>query len=131
MKFNNEEHEKAFIDILKRMHSNDCYHQSVAYLFALDKVCRGHIEDVFDFQEDIIKRSGLNKSWQTGTSKKTTRLAFNLWNNCTTDGDSYTDEKGYENELPSPYYSVAEIFCCSYAPFYYEAIKLRYPEYTN
>lgn len=29
----------------------------------------------------------------------------------------------------SEYYNPSEIFCCSYAPYFVEALKIRYPEY--
>lgn len=129
--FENTEHERKYYSVLKSMKNNDCYHKSVAYLFTLDLVCFDHINSLFDFKEDIIKRNGLNESWQTETSKKTTQLTFNLWNGCCTDGETYIDSEGYEQDLTSQYYAVDEIFCCSYAPYYWEAIKLRYPEYIN
>ena len=28
-------------------------------------------------------------------------------------------------------YNVSEIFSCSYAPYFYEAIRIRFPEYTR
>ncbi len=130
MRFKNEYHETLFWVIMQKMKCNDVYSRSVAYLIALDSVCRNHVEDMFDFKENIIRHDSLNASWQTGTSMKTTRLAFNLWNSCCTDGEIYTDKEGYKEYLPSESYSVAEIFCCGYAPYYWEAIKIRYPEYT-
>ena len=128
--FWDEEHEKMYSIFCSRMKYLDCYHRSLAYLFALDTVLREHIEAVYDFQEDGIKRDGLHKSFQTGTSKKTTRLAFNLWNGCHDDGEFHTDKDGYETELPSSYYTPEQLFCCSYAPYYWQAIKIRFPEYA-
>ena len=58
---------------------------------------------------------------------KVTRLALNLWNH----NLMYDSEDDLENEKLSEHYGVSEIFCCSYAPFFYEAIKIRYPEYTD
>ena len=55
-----------------------------------------------------------------------TRMAFSLWNSC-----NYDSEKDIENEKVSDKYNVSEIFCCSYAPYFYEGIKIRYPEYTR
>ena len=137
MKFENEEHEAVFEEICDRMkscrntqHLNG-YHLAVAYLFALNTSCSEHIDELFDFEEDIIKLDALNAFWQTGTSIKVTRLAFNLWSGLHTDGETYTDEDGDERELPSRCYAVDEIFCCVYAPYFWEAIKLRYPEYTR
>lgn len=129
--FFNDEHKATFYGLLSRMQSDDCYHQSLAYLMTLDSVCREHLNDLFNIEEDLIKRKGLYCSWQTGTSKKTTRLAFNLWNGCHADGETYKCKDGYETDLPSRYYAVDEIFNCSYAPYYWQAIKLRYPLYCQ
>jgi len=109
-------HKNTFFEFLNKMRRSDVYHDSVAYLLSLDLVCREHIEDIFDFEEDIIKLDCFNISWQTGTSSNTIRLAFNLWNGCC-------------SEFNPVFYSVHEIFCCSYAPYYVEALKLRFPEY--
>ncbi len=127
--FFSEEHEVAFFMMLCRMQSDDCYHQSLAYLLTLDSVCKEHIDDCFDFKNDLIKLEALTQPWQTGASKKTTRLAFNLWNGCYDDGEKYTDKDGYTVPLPSQYYTVDEIFNCSHAPYYWQAVRLRYPLY--
>lgn len=129
--FADDKHWQCFTSIINQMQQSDVYHMAVAYLLALDTVTRQHVSDIFDFDEDCIKLDALQKPWQTGTSRKTTRLAFNLWNGYCTDGQTYTDEEGYTADLPSGNYSVADIFSCSYAPYYWEAIKIRFPEYTN
>lgn len=132
MKFKDEYHETLFRVIMQKMSSKDEFYTPVAYLIALDSVCQNHVEEIFDFKRQCIKPECFKKPWQTSTSKKTTRLAFNLWNgaNCS-DGETYTDKDGYERDLPSRYYSVSAIFCCSYAPYYWEAVKIRYPKYTD
>jgi hypothetical protein len=28
-------------------------------------------------------------------------------------------------------YTVADLFCCAYAPFFWQAIQIRYPEYAT
>lgn len=116
VQFMNSEHEKKYYSVLARMKSTDCYHRAAAYLFTLDKDCARHINDVYDFKEDIIKVDGLHSSWQTGTSVKTTRLTFNLWN-------TYI-EKGEEMR-----FTPDDIFTSPYANYYFEAIQLRYPEH--
>ena len=98
MVFYNEIHESSYNDICSKMKYLDCYHRSIAYLLSLDRVLREHLEEVFDFQEDVIIPEGLNKGFQTGTSKKTTRLAFNLWNGYCSEGEKL------EEETPSSYY---------------------------
>lgn len=115
--FYNKDHENAFDDVINRMKSQDCYHQALAYLITLDTVCRHHIDDLYDFKQDIILYEGLKQPWQTGTSLRTTRLAFNLW-------------VGFVDNDPRRS-TPEDLFCCSYAPYYCEAIKLRYPEYMS
>ena len=127
IRFEDDEHEHKFDEICRKMKHLDCYHLSLAYLLSLDKVLREHTDEVFDFQEDGIKREGLHKAFQTGTSMKTTRLAFNLWNGCYDDGETYTNKDGYETELPSSYYTPDQIFNnAEYAPYYWQAIQIRF-----
>lgn len=137
--FADKKHEDLFFDLFKRMKTKDCYHGQAAYLLSLDTVIQDHINRVFDFKEDVIKPECLHEAWQTGTSKKTTRLLFNLWNGTfkdperPTDEDEEPDEEEAEQERArtSMYYAPDEIFSCSYAPYYWQAIKLRYPEYSE
>lgn len=130
MKFRNEQHEKDYNMILRRMQRvgvGDEYHRAAAYLLALDEVLVSHVEDIFDLDEDGIKpETALHHPWQTGTSRKTTRLLMNLWNGCISDF-----EDGADADVVSSGYAVSNIFSCYYAPYYWEAIKLRYPSYCN
>lgn len=110
MKFLSEEHKKNYRKVVEKMQSKDEYHISVAYMLTLDAVCYKHINQLFDFADDCIKPDGINAEWQTGTSKQTTRLAFNLWN-------------GYKDSMTTP----DNLFCSDYAPYYWQAICLRFP----
>jgi hypothetical protein len=109
MIFKNKLHENNFFIVLEKMKNQDAYHTSVAYLLTLDSVCFRHIGKLFDFAEGCIKPDGINAEWQTGTSKQTTRLMFNLWN-------------GYRDEMTTP----DNLFCSDYAPYYWQAICLRF-----
>lgn len=129
IEFYNDEHFDKYLIVRELMGGSDRdpYRAAVAYLIALDRVLYEHMRDIFDFDEGVIKLEVLNKGWQTGTSMKTTRLAFNLWNGCYDDGETYIDKDGYETELPSSCYSPEQIFnCAEYAPYYWQAIKLRF-----
>ena len=133
MIFKDNKHESYFyhfIDKMKLRHS-DPERVALAYLLALNEDCRSHINDLYDFEERVILPEGLEQEWQTHTSLKTTRLAFNLYNGYCYDGQTYKGSDGYEMDLPSRYFTPVEIFCCSYAPYYWQAIKIRYPEYTE
>ena len=131
MRFCDDIHEANFVEICRKMKCQDEYHKAVAYLLALDVVCREHTADLFDFSEDVIIPEALDKGWQTGTSRKTTRLLFNLWNGYCSDGEIGKDKDGYEVELPSQYYAVDNIFNCNYAPYFFEAIRIRFPIFFN
>lgn len=121
IEFFDKEHERHFYHFCEMFGENiDEYRYAVAYLLALDPCCRAHYKDIFDFSEGVIKPEGLHNAWQTGTSTKTTRLMFNLWN-------GYCGE---DTEEQSSLYAPEHIFACRYAPYYWQAIKLRYPLYT-
>ena len=118
MIFYDDEHKQAFDRFLNRMQSSDCFHKSAAYLLALPNV-RDHANSVFDFEADAIKPDAIGAAWQTDTSRKTTRLLFNLWN-----GFYYDDE---EQDGTAAYYVPDAIFCAGeYREFYFEAIRLRF-----
>ena len=94
--FKDDEHEQLYNNLCKRMKYLDEYHRTAAYLLSLDDVCREHIANIFDLQEDVIIPEALERAWQTGTSMKTTRLLFNLWNGY------YTDNNAIENTVTPP-----------------------------
>ena len=133
MIFKDKRHENSFHQILDKMKlsSSDPERVALAYLLALNEDCYKHISDLYDFEEKIILVEGLDKAWQTHTSLKTARMAFNLYNGYCYDNKTYVGPDGQERDLPSEYYSPVHLFACSDAPYYWEAIKLRYPEYTE
>ena len=63
-------HEQLYSELCTRMKYLDEYHRTTAYLLSLDNVCRDHIADIFDLQEDVIKPETLCRAWQTSTSRK-------------------------------------------------------------
>ena len=112
IKFKNREHEKFYEQCLAQIGSLDPYHKAFFYTMGISGDTRNHIEDVFDFQEDVIRPEGLNKGWQTSGSTSLTRLAFNLWNGWNSDGGA------------TPY----DLFTTSDATYMLEAVRLRYPD---
>lgn len=129
MIFYDEEHEELFNKLCKKMPYLDGYHLSLAYLLTMDSVLRHHIGTLYDNEEDAIILKAFNAPFQTDTSLKTTRLAFNLWSGTVYDSDSpetYIDKNGEKEYVPSKYYAPDNIFNCTYAPFYMEALKMRF-----
>lgn len=119
MKFRNQEHKGRFYFLLRQMTCQDDYHKSAAYLLTLDNVLYKHVSEIYDFDERIINSEKIGEGWQTDTSVKTFRLMTNLWNNRSVDNGG--------TSLSSSRYAIAEILDSEYAPFYWEAIKLRFP----
>lgn len=101
----------------------DVYARSLFYTLGICAETRGHIKDLYDIAERGIRLDGLQQGWQTGTSRKVTRLAFNLWNGCTYDSEEDADACRH-----APFYAVDEIFCCGYQPYFMQAVRLRFPE---
>lgn len=116
--FCSPEHRVFYFTTLEKAGVNDSYHRALFYTIGITADSRNHVDDLFDFAEDSIRPDGLEKAWQTGGTMKLTRLAFNLWNGFSEEG---------RERLTTP----EELFCCSYAPYFYEAVKLRYPEYCR
>lgn len=118
VRFIDKEHENFYMSMLSRGGSKDAYHRAFFYTAGIADETRRYIHHLFDFANHCIKPEGLAQSWQTGSTSRLCRLAFNLWNGWT------EDEK---ERLSSPY----ELFDCTYAPYFFEAIRLRYPEYCR
>lgn len=126
MKFIDNTHKKFYKKILNKIGKSDVYRRALIYTLAMCPVTREHFNDIFDLDEGLINRNSLQAAYQTSTSAKVTRMAFSLWNsNC------WDSDEDLEQGILSPYYNTSDIFCCSYAPYFYEAIKIRYPEYTK
>ena len=129
MKFADNEHRRFWNDKyaeMQRLGKTDVYYKSIVYVLGICETTREHFEDIFNLKSGEINIDSLQSAYQTGSSERVTRMAFSLWNRC-----NYDSEKDIEDGNVSRNYNVSEIFCCSYAPYFYEGIKIRYPEYTK
>lgn len=129
MKFFDKEHKDFWNEKYKLMRSmgkTDVYYSSLVYVLGICPVTRDHFNSIFDLKEGLINIDCLQAAWQTSSSEKTTRMAFSLWNRC-----CYDSDEECENREASRYYNPSEIFSCGYAPYFYEGVKIRYPEYTR
>lgn len=118
IKFASKEHENFYKTMLQKSGNSDSYHRAFFYCVGISDTTRRNVSRIFNFEQDRIEPDGLHEGWQTGGTVRLTRLAFNLWNGYMEQG---------EECMSTPY----EMFDCSYAPYFYEAIKLRYPEYCR
>jgi len=129
MRFYNEKHKEFYEDKLKTLelyNRADVYYKSVIYLLGLTETTREKFKEIFDIKSGEININAIQSPFQTSTSLKVTRIAFSLWNRC-----NFDSEEDIKNEKYSPLYNPSELFDCEFAPYFYEAIKIRFPEYTR
>jgi len=119
IRFRDEIHRDFFLSMTNMLGSRgSVYHAAYFYLLGLCDTTRLHYADLYDFDAHQIKLDGLYGGWQTGSTTRLTLLAFNLWNGWAEDGQEIKS---------TPYY----LFDCDLAPYFFEAIKLRYPEFCR
>lgn len=129
IKFMNKEHKDFFCRNLLKCRELDIYHMALIYCLGIDRTVREHFENVYDLKAGLIRTEALQEGWQTSGSVRVIRLAFNLYTNGTASVDDYEDEEDRLDECRS--YAVEEIFCCGYAPYFWQAVRLRYPEFCG
>ena len=87
---------------------------SVFYLLSLvEEVQKNTVVSSYDFKHRVIKPQSLEEPWQTSSTLKAIRLAFNLWN-------------GYVQDDKERFSTPYEMFDNYWAPYFVEAIKLRF-----
>ncbi len=80
----------------------------------------------------LIKPEVLQEGWQTSGSNRITRLAFQLFTDGTPTAITFDEKDNSQEDFREcQFYSVSDIFCCENAPFFVEAVKLRYPYYFS
>jgi hypothetical protein len=126
MLFADREHEAFY----EQYRSGKVCRDALFYTLGICHETREHIRSICDFESSCIMPEALTAAWQTDTSGKVTRLAFNLFT--WMQPGTLLFNAGSEAQLDEcRRYSVSDIFCCGYAPYFFEAIKIRYPEYTR
>ena len=116
--FASREHRDFYHDMMAQSRRQDCYHQAFFYVMGIAPETRANIRHMFNFQQDCIEPEGMHGGWQTSGTVRVCQLAFNLWN-------------GYSEERQGDEFTPNDLFCCEFAPYFMEGIKLRYPEYCR
>ena len=125
--FISEAHEKFYYEKLKEVRYQDVYHKALCYCLGINDDTRRNANRIYDFKTGCVKTECLHEGWQTSGSMKVVRMAYNLYCNGTS---SVLDIEDAERKLEEcSCYTVEELFCCGYARYFWEAIKIRYPEY--
>lgn len=127
MNYISEAHKEFYNIHLQNVREQDCYHKALIYCLGICADTRRNINRIYDFKTGYIKPECLNEGWQTSGTARVVRMAFNLYCNAMPGIDE--NSKNLLQECRG--YTVEDLFCCDYAPFFFEAIKLRYPEYIE
>ena len=125
--FKNQYHREFFMEYLQKCRHQDVYHKALIYCLGIDRDTREHADQIYDFASGYIKPECLREGWQTSGSEKIVRMAFNLYCNGTPSVPSCKTKKAQIEECQL--YTVENLFCSGYARYFWEAVKIRYPEY--
>ena len=126
--FISEAHEKFYYEKLNDVRDTDVYHKALCYCLGISDDTRRNVDRIYDFKTGCVKPECLHEGWQTSGSMKVVRTAFNLYCNGTPSVDEDQDAEEQIDECRR--YTVEDLFCCSYAPFFWQAVQIRYPEYA-
>ena len=129
MKFRGNAHSDFYLRYLPQCRYQDSYHSALIYCLGIDRDTRNHIDRIYDFKTGYVKPECLLEGWQTSGSMKIIRMAYNLYNDGipSIDDDMTKDEVSEESERYTP----SDLFCCEYASYFWQAIKIRYPDYCS
>lgn len=126
--FENREHEKFYREYLPQCRYQDVYHKALVYCLGINRDTRDHVKQIYDFRTGDVRTECLHEGWQTSGSARMVRMAFNLYCNGTPSVFAYedSDTDGQLREMRC--YTVEDLFCCGYARYFWEAVKIRYPD---
>ena len=125
--FKDKHHKDFYMEYLPRCRCQDVYHKALVYCLGISSDTRVNVDRIYDFKSGCVKTKCLQEGWQTSGSVKIVRMAFNLYCNGTPSVDDSEDTEEQLKECRC--YTVEDLFCCGYARYFWEAVKLRYPEY--
>lgn len=129
MVFKDKKHENFYFEKLKQARYQDCYHKALIYILGISEDTRNHFSQIYDIKSGCVKPECLHEGWQTSGSVRVVRLAFNLYTDGTPSVENY--KRKDEQIAECREYSVSDIFCCGYALYFWQGIRLRYPEYCQ
>lgn len=127
--FISENHKKFYYEKLEEVREQDVYHKALVYCLGISNDTRRNVYRIYDFKTGYVKPECLQEGWQTSGSVRVVRMAFNLYCNGVPSVENYENVEEQIRECRQ--YTVEELFCCSYAPFFWQAVQIRYPEYAT
>lgn len=114
--FISEAHEKFYYEKIQKVREADVYHKALCYCLGMNEDTRRNVDKIYNFKTGCVKPECLHEGWQTSGSAKVVRMAFNLYCNGTPSVDDEQDTEEQVDECRR--YSVEDLFCCCYAPYF-------------
>lgn len=119
IKFKDPEHKEFYEKWVAKTNSKgDPYRKALFYTLGLTAETRRNIGTLYNTEERCIEFDGLNMGWQTGTTTRLCRLAFNLYN-------------GFNGDDNNADYTPYWLFDCGLMEYMFEAVRIRYQEYAG
>ena len=97
--FKSKEHEKFYMEYLKKCRYQDVYHQALVYCLGIDRDTRENVNKIYNFKTGCVKTECLQEGWQTSGSLRIVRMAFNLYCNGTPSVGDYEAEEDQLKDL--------------------------------
>ena len=128
--FINEEHHRFYSSTLKRFLNPAAPEKALCYCLGIHPAIRWHVDHIYDFSTKHVTPECIHEGWVASAEdpediRTVIRMAYNLYGG--TPSVAEADDQLRECQK----YTANELFGCRYAPYFWEAIKLRYPEYTK
>ena len=119
--FKSKEHEKFYMEYLKKCRYQDVYHQALVYCLGIDRDTRENVNKIYNFKTGCVKTESLQEGWQTSGSLRIVRMAFNLYCNGTPSVGDYEAEEEQLKECQ--YYTVEDLFAADMPGIFGKPLK--------
>ena len=127
IKFMNKEHYDFYNAKVQELNLyNDIERQALIYVLSLTENCRKCFKDCFEGY--YIKPDALKHPWVTSDDARAIRFGFGLFSDDLPTVDVCSANRRLREARR---YNASDLFCCRLAPYFCEAIKIRYPEYFD
>ena len=128
--FINEEHHRFYSSTLKRFLNPAAPEKALCYCLGIHPAIRWHVDHIYDFSTKQVTPECIHEGWVASAEdpediRTVIRMAYNLYGG--TPSVAEADDQLRECQK----YTAKELFGCRYAPYFWEAVKIRYPEYTE
>ena len=128
--FINAEHHRFYSGTLKRFPDPATPEKALCYCLGIHPAVRKYVDHIYDFSTGQVTPECMQEEWVTSTEdpediRTVIRMAYNLY------GGTPSVEEADDQLDECRKYTADKLFNCRYAPYFWEAVKIRYPEYSK